>query len=126
MIFSSTPIHEATLPVQLTNRNDGRGHHWGRTSSERKRLAKALVGYEREPFEQPVALMLTRVLGKGQRLWDADSVGRGNAKELIDTLVSLGWFHDDSPKWIRPVWYRQDETRRQDGPAVVVSVFGRE
>ena len=58
----------------------------------------------------------------GPFLWDADSVLRGNAKELIDSLTALGWFHDDSPKWIVAVDGRQDASRREIGPMVEVEV----
>lgn len=112
------------LPIKPTNGNDGRGHKWYRTAAVRDKIASRLrwLGLTREPFDVPVSLTLTRVLGKGERKWDADSIGRGNAKELIDSLVSLGWFHDDGPRWIRSVDYRQDDTRRDVGPCWEIEV----
>jgi len=111
------------LPVKLTNGNDGRGSRWFKADKRRKAIVKQLAGLKREPFSDPVRVVLTRVLGKGERLWDADSVGRGNAKELIDSLVELGWWVDDGPKFIRECDYRQDANRRDDGSAVLVEVF---
>ncbi len=111
-----------TLPIELTNGNDGRGHAFWRTNKRRADIELALQPYRRQPFACCVDITLTRVLGKGQRLWDADSVLRGNAKELIDSLVAVGWFVDDGPKWIRHVDGRQDATRRKDGPCTVIEI----
>ena len=110
------------LPVELTNGNDGRGSKWFSSAKVRKRFERDLVDYRREPFDQPTRLTVTRILGPNQRLWDNDSIGRGNAKELIDALVALGWWHDDKPKWITSVDYRQDDSRREIGPAVRMEV----
>lgn len=78
---------------------------------------------KRDPFEFPVKVTLTRILGPNQRLWDADSVLRGNAKQLIDSLVAIGWFYDDSMKYIVQVVGDQDATQRENGPAVLIEVF---
>jgi hypothetical protein len=112
------------LPIELTNGNDGRGSKWFRSSARRKIIARTLANERRTPFAFPVAIQIIRVLGAGQRLWDADSVGRGNAKELVDSLVELGWFYDDGPKWITHCDYRQDASQRKIGPVTVVNVFG--
>ena len=65
---------------------------------------------------------ITRILGKGQRLWDSSSIGRGNWKEIEDALVAIGWFHDDGPKWITETRFFQDAGQRQNGPAVRVRI----
>jgi len=110
------------LPVELTNGNDGRGYAWQRSASRRKKLAKQLSRHRRVPFSVPVVVEVTRILGKGQRLWDSSSVGRGNWKEIEDTLVELGWFIDDGPKWIVQTIFGQDSNRREEGPAVEIVV----
>jgi hypothetical protein len=112
------------IPLELTNRNDGRGHSWHRTASERQKIERLLIaeGLQRSPFETPVTIRITRILGKGQRLWDPDSGLRGNAKELIDSLVAAGWFHDDSAKWITEVRFFQCATDRELGPAVRIDI----
>ena len=114
-----------TLPVELTNGNDGRGSKWFSSAKVRKQIEQTLRlhGFEREPFDRPVHVDITRILGKGQRLWDADSVLRGNAKELIDALVAVGWFVDDGPKYIYSVHGYQDETQRDNGPSVRVTIY---
>lgn len=112
------------LPIELTNGNEGRRKHWGAAARRRKAYA-ATISFlygKRLPVPTPVRITVVRVLGKGQRRWDPDSVGRGNAKELIDAIVAVGLIPDDSPKHVRRVEYRQDETRRADGPSVEVLI----
>ena len=115
-------IHSQILPVELTNRNDGQGHHWSRTQRDKIALRIALAPFKREPFPFRVDVTLTRILGKGQRLFDPDSIGRGNAKQIIDTLTDLGWWLDDNARHIRHFDYRQDDTQRVNGPAVLIEV----
>jgi len=112
------------LPFELTNGNDGRGNKWFNSAKVRKKFEHhlRLAGMTRRPFGVPVDITVTRVLGKGQRLWDSSSVGRGNWKEIEDALVACGWFHDDGPRWVKSTTYRQDDTRRADGPAVRVEI----
>lgn len=114
----------ALLPIELTNGNDGRGHKWFRTAKVRQDIEIQIrqLGLVRDPFEFPVKLEITRILGKGQRLWDMDSILRGNSKELIDALCNCGWFWDDSPRWITKVTAHQDATRRDIGPAIELVV----
>jgi len=113
-----------SLPIELTNGNEGRRKHWGSAARRRKEYA-ATIGllYGRHlPVPTPVRITVVRVLGKGQRRWDPDSIGRGNAKEIIDAIVAVGLLPDDSPKHVRAVHYRQDETRRSDGPSTEVLI----
>lgn len=106
---------DVTLPIELHNRNTGRGGaHW-QTTKERKDIEESLrlLGHVRTPFEFPVGLTIVRLLAGRQRFLDTDSLGRGNAKELVDSLVSCGWFVDDKPEHIRAVNYMQDERGRK-------------
>lgn len=118
-------MFKITLPIELKNRNDGRGFSHHRTAKDRESIEWQLraQGFTREPLYCQVDLVVTRVLGKRQSKWDGDSVLRGNAKELIDSLVALGWFHTDGQKWIRHVDGRQDDSRRSDGPCVIVEAI---
>lgn len=120
---ATQPILCKVFRIELTNGNDGRGSKWFRTAAVRQKIARVLSNERRTPFEHPVEIRITRILGAGQRLWDADSVGRGNAKELIDSLVELGWFTDDGPRWITHCDYRQDAKSRASGPAVMIEVY---
>jgi len=116
------------LPFELTNGNDGRGSKWFSSAKLRKEFEKnlRLLGYERKPFATPVSVAVTRILGQGQRLWDSSSIGRGNYKELEDALVAIGWFHDDSPKWITETRFYQDASRRDQGSSIEIQIYTKE
>lgn len=107
------PILKVTLPIALTNGNEGRGGHWYAAAKRRKQYQRTLAmfgnlhGMKREPFPFPVRVVVTRVLAKGQRLFDSSSLGRGNWKEIEDSLVACRWFHDDGPKWITQTEFKQ-------------------
>ena len=117
-------LHEMTLPLKLTNSNDGQGKAWYRTAKQRREIESLLRanGHARQPFRSPVSLRIVRVIGPKQRLWDADSILRGSAKQLIDSLVAVGWFADDKPEWIQQVVGDQ-VVDRANGPAVIVQVY---
>ena len=112
------------LPIELTNGNEGRTKHYGASAKRRReyeRIIRAKCG-QRTPPDYPVTVTVTRILGKGQRLWDYSSGLRGNYKELEDAMTACGWWHDDGPEWVKGVIFRQDATRRELGPAVLVEV----
>lgn len=69
-----------------------------------------------------MSVTVIRVLGERQRLWDSSSGLRGNYKEIEDSLVAAGWFHDDGPEWIEETRFRQDAGHRHVGPATIVVV----
>lgn len=127
------------VPYELKNYNAGQGRHWGMTHTEKRRAFKSvqnarcfgmgaggasLSDFARvelhSPLDFPVNLVLERVLGKGQRVWDADSVLRGSAKQLIDSIVDAGLLVDDGPKWVHLVVGTQNGSRRDDGPMTFV------
>lgn len=118
-------VLRAVLPIELTNGNDGRGCRWFRSAKVRDDLERILraLRHVREPFDFPVSLTVTRILGPRQKLWDVSSCGRGNWKELEDALVACGWFHDDGPRWIESIAWEQDGTQRKNGPAVEITVY---
>jgi len=112
------------LPFELSNGNDGRGSKWFSSAKIRKSFEDSLrkLRMVRSPLLFPVRVTVTRILGKGQRLWDSSSIGRGSWKELEDALVVCGWFYDDSPKYITTTDFRQDDCRRSTGPAVELEI----
>lgn len=113
-----------TLPIELTNGNEGRSKHWG-AAAKRRGEYESIIRLLRPnpwPIETPVRLVITRVLGRGQRLFDVDSLARGNAKEVIDAIVAAGYLPDDGPRHVVSCEYRQDATRRFEGPATVVEI----
>lgn len=118
------PEIDMILPIELTNGNDGRGSKWFKSSNVRKLFESQFrrLGVERQPFDFPVRVSVTRILGKNQRLWDSSSIGRGNWKEIEDALVAIGWFYDDGPKWISETRFYQDASQRDNGPAVRITI----
>jgi len=119
-----TLLLSVALPFELTNGNEGRTKTWYRPAQIRMRFEYQLklLGLTRSPFPQPVNVLVTRLLGKSQRLWDSSSIGRGNYKELEDALVAVGWFHNDSPKWIQNTHFQQKKSS-DDKPAILIEVF---
>jgi len=109
----------------MSNGNDGRGSKWFSSAKLRKAFEADIrhMRLTREPFSFPVIVRVTRILGKGQRLWDSSSIGRGNYKELEDALVACGWFHDDSPKWITETIFKQNPDDRGNGSAIEIEIF---
>ena len=118
-------IMDVTLPITLTNSNDGQGRAWFSSAKSRKVMERDLIalGHRREPFEHPVKVVITRILGKNQRFWDSSSVLRGNYKQLEDAMVECGWFHDDSTKYITVTLGLQDASQRKNGPATRIQIF---
>lgn len=125
MQLTQVKLLSVTIPLKMSNSNTGRGHAWYAKAAEREDIEKMLRSLQlaRSPFGCRVELHLTRILGKGERLWDADSGLRGNAKELIDSMVAVGWFYGDSPKWIKEVRFFQDDSQRKNGSTILVEVF---
>ena len=118
-------VETVTLPFALTNGNDGRGGRWFSSAKLRKKFEAYLRAEypAREPFDFPVVVHVTRIVGKGQRLWDSSSIGRGSWKEWEDAMVAVGFFHDDGPKYITETRFFQDDSRRDEGPKIEVSIF---
>lgn len=114
-----------TLPIELTNGNDGRGSRWFRSSIDRKKIETLLRarGLTAKPFDFAVNVVVTRLIPKGGRAWDTSSIGRGNWKEIEDALVACGWFHDDGPKWITETRFFQRKS--ENGKAAIEVVIRR-
>jgi hypothetical protein len=114
---------DIVLPIELSNRNDGQGHSLWRTVKDKKRFIQTLSAYKRQPFEIPTFVVVTRLLGDKQRLWDFDSGFRGSWKQLQDAMVDSGWWYDDGPEYITGIFFRQDARDRSAGPAVRIQIW---
>jgi hypothetical protein len=123
---------------ELNNGNQGRSKHWSSAHRERQSWRKALdtaivipangaelafYDHVESPPSHKQGLVVRRVLGTRQRYWDADSVLRGSAKELIDSLVESGVAYDDNIQHITWVLGDQDADRRTIGPFTEVEVW---
>ena len=132
------------LPMKLKNNNQGQGHHWSGSHRERRAASEAvasagfwyhladhtkvglrLLEWLSEPHTSygKLGLVVWRVLGSRERLWDADSVLRGNYKQIQDALIEAGLAEDDSPKYIEWVLGRQDKERRGEGSSVEIELY---
>lgn len=113
-----------TLPIELTNGNEGRSKHWGAAAKRRAEYERIIrTKYPKAaPVPTPCRVTITRVLGPRQQRFDADSLGRGNAKELVDAIVACGFIPDDGPQHVVEVTYRQDATRRRSGPSTEITI----
>jgi len=119
---------EFTVPIELDNGNSGRTKHFGASAKRRIEYEQTLrvylrsIRFEVETPDFRQKIILTRILGARQSFYDPDSLLRGNAKELIDSLVAVGFFRDDSYKWIDSVTALQDDTRRKDGRQTIIRI----
>ena len=137
-------LFDISVKTKLKNNNQGQGRSWHHTAKDRKDFDKLVpeamvLTYDDEtgelsaaPFSESlagvqlsdlVALTVTRILGKGERLWDADSVLRGSAKQLLDAIVGTGLLADDNPKYVSLVIGMQDDTQRELGPRIDVGFY---
>ena len=132
-----------TLDGEIKNGNEGRSKHWSSAHKEKKQWKKALENADVEcdtgfvldtntflaevlgdrPVQQKVGIVFTRVLGKKQRLYDSDSILRGNAKELLDSIVDFGIIADDNNDHVLWSLGLQDKERRSEGPLTEVSFY---
>ena len=128
---------------KLKNNNNGQTKHWSQSHSERKKWMKALVSAEvetvngdvfgfhefathvlsGEPLAQKVGIEVHRVLGPRERHYDPDSVLRGNAKQLVDSLVESNYLQDDNIKCILWALGTQSVERSAESH-VLVRFFG--
>ena len=125
-------IFSIEVKIDMSNRNAGTGGAWYKSANVKKAMDIAVLEamqlipdkYKDElPLPLKVNLVVTRIVGKGQRFFDPDSVLRGDAKQLIDAIVTCGILRDDSYRNIDYVLGRQDSTRRKEGPMVTVDFY---
>lgn len=118
------PLLIATLNIELTNGNSGRGFKWYSAKKRRDQYDAylAMMRLKRTPFDIPVTVHVVRLRGPRQREWDSDSWQRGNWKELCDALVSAGWFHDDNRKWITNTTFEDVHFREHKHPVPAICI----
>lgn len=77
----------------------------------------------KDPFDEIVDISVLRILGKGQRLWDPDSILRGNCKQLLDSVVDAKILVDDSTRWVGRILGEQCDSQRDRGPSIEISFW---
>ena len=125
IVITSKLLLSVVLPIKLTNSNTGRGGSFWKSAKDRKDFEAILraSGHVYTPLDFPVYLRITRIFAGREREWDYSSGLRGNAKELEDSGVACGFWHDDGPKWIRGVVFAQ---ARGEKSAVMIEMFSAE
>jgi hypothetical protein len=141
-ISKSDKLFTLTIKKELKNGNTGRTKHFSAAHREKQQWLAAIPqgrvetaqGIEmtlrhfyhevllEDAVRQPVGLVIERVLGPRQRLWDHDSTLRG-AKELVDSLVTYGILEDDNAKHVSWCLGVQDSNDKENGPYVRVHFF---
>lgn len=133
------------LNAELKNNNTGQSRHWSSAHQEKKIMMLALrssriiapgdgnmmfsefsCNIMSEPFDRIVDISVLRILGKGQRLWDPDSILRGNCKQLIDSAVDAKILVDDSTRWVGRILGEQCDQQRDRGPSIEISFWEHE
>ncbi len=105
------------IPIELRSKNEftGNGAGWKRSEAKKEfiRCIAWLVGNLIDTPHEFQWVTFTRVLGKGAKRWDDNNMEGGDATQLQDALKKLGFYVDDSPKWIRARCL-QDYTERPE------------
>jgi hypothetical protein len=106
-----------SIPVELRSKNDftGEGARWKRKAAKQEfiRCISWLVGNYIQPPECKQFVTYTRVLGKGKKLWDSGNMEGGDVIQLQDSLKQLGFWQDDSRKYLE-ARCKEDDTERPD------------
>jgi len=141
-ISADGKLFTLTIKKELKNGNTGRTKHFSAAHREKQQWLAAIPqsnvvtaqGIEmtlgqfyhevllEDALAQRVGLVIERVLGPRQRLWDHDSTLRG-AKELVDSLVTYGILEDDNARHVSWCLGVQDSDDKQNGPYVRVHFF---
>ena len=135
-------ILTVSISADLKNQNSGQTRHWSTAHREKKLMTNALLDgrilypgdgnlkfgvFCKEimphPFDSRVDITVKRILGKAQRLFDPDSILRGNCKQLVDAIVDSGVLIDDSSKHVGRVLGMQDSSQRDRGPAIEITFW---
>ena len=116
--------HTLILPIQLLSKNERDRLHYRRRSALRLSYQQIIELTHPRRHETPRRRQLvtvTRLMGAHERPLDLQNIGAGSAIELIDALKHLGWFPDDSAKWVVPR-FRQRPNDKDPGPSCLVEI----
>lgn len=116
-------IDELFLEIPLTNRNSGQGNAWYATHKQKQECVEYLKLNNKvrsTPILGPVALRVVRLYSGRSRAWDSDSILRGNLKQILDSMCSVGWFIDDGPNYIMQTVGEQQKTDGKTGTLIEI------
>tara|TARA_S200002703_G_C3750082_1_gene230773 strand:+ start:605 stop:1021 length:417 start_codon:yes stop_codon:yes gene_type:complete len=121
------PILDVTINFELTNGNGAGKRKNRRQQTKQEACIELKKAFGREPPKirgYRVVLRIDRILGPRQVLWDSGNILAGNAKQLIDALVSVGIITDDNNKYVtEPVLSGQIHDNRRIGPATRIRIW---
>ena len=116
------------LPIALLSKNARDKMHW-RQRLGLRRDYEGIIGIRYPNREGPPLgkqrVTVTRVKGERERDWDTQNIGAGSAVELLDALKRCGYFADDGPKFVEPV-FTQTKSDTLQGPCTVVTLEAKE
>ena len=119
-----TQVKTLILPIALLSKNGRDALHW----SQRRKLRQtyALMLRTKHPRKEPPVnqkqrVTFTRILGKGEKLFDDSNVAGGSCVELQDAMTACGFWVDDSPKFLESC-FAQIASQRKLGPAVLIEI----
>lgn len=116
--------HTLVLPIQLLSKNERDRLHPRRRSALRlsyQSIIELTHPRRHDTPRQRQLVTVTRLMGVHERPLDLQNIGAGSAVELIDALKQLGWFVDDSPRWLEPR-FRQKRNDQDPGPSCLVEI----
>ena len=104
------------LTTPLTSLNTLKGRHWsartrGKTAWTAEltlRRTHALAPHT--PPNHRQTLTIERLMHPNEREFDFENLAGGSAKSLVDCLTTLGFWHDDSPRWLDRHYYQRRAT----------------
>lgn len=111
------------INLSMNNKGYGKMEPWmikKRIQTHFKKYVERADPYRAvNPYERRY-VKFVRVLGKGGRLMDQDNF-KGGCKPIMDLLQWYNWLFDDDIAHVVPQ-YKQAVDRREDGPALEISI----
>lgn len=101
------------LPLELLSLNGIKGRHWGAWKKLKKHAAEALlearVTARKDTPSTRQRVVITRFMKPRQRPFDHENF-TGGAKALVDALTDLGYWRDDSERFLEREYHQAPAT----------------
>ncbi len=111
------------LPTALLLKNGRDKLHWRERNDLKKSYKEILMlKYKAQtPPQVRQKAVVTRIKGPRERDFDLQNIGAGSAVELLNAMTAVGYWLNDSPKWLETE-FRQAFHPTLKGPAVLVEI----
>jgi hypothetical protein len=121
---------EIRLCTPLVSLNELKGRHWGQRAKLKAALVSELTVRRVDrlaPRHPPAELQIVhveRLLNGRAKVMDTGNIAGGSAKELVDSLTTLGFWRDDSPRFVDVRYHQRQPTAQEkaDGIHTVVTI----